>query len=129
MIELDYAYLADFAKVEAGKLTAVGASYTHMRVSALPAPHLVCLGGRVRLSEDVPGVQVGISVEAPDKAWRIETGGDLMADEGTIPYEGRKGLLFAVQIQVVLSTLGLYAVELKLDGELARTLKFEVVSG
>lgn len=127
MIELDYAYLADFAKVEAGKLTAVGASYTHLRVPAMPAPHLVCVGGRVRLSEDIPSVELGISVQAPDEAWRIDIGGTLAAEAGTIPYDGKKGLLFAAQIQIAITTAGIYAVELTLNGEHARTLKFNVL--
>jgi len=51
--ELDYAYLAEFAKVENNSLTAVGASYTHVEADRLPVIHTVYVAGRVRALEAV----------------------------------------------------------------------------
>jgi hypothetical protein len=39
MAELDYAFIAEFAKVENEKLTAVGASYLEVRTPAFPVQH------------------------------------------------------------------------------------------
>ncbi|MGI5188438.1 DUF6941 family protein [Promicromonospora sp. CA-289599] len=125
MIELDYAFLADYARVEGGKLTAVGASYTHTKTPGLPAAHLVCVAGRIRVSEDVHTVDLGARFSAPRDMVVMDISGTLDADGG-IPYEGRKGVLFAFQMQVGLPVPGLYTVDLSLDGKHVRTLKFDV---
>jgi len=47
MAELDYAFIAEFAKFENGKLTAVGASYIDVRPPVLPAPHTLSVAGEL----------------------------------------------------------------------------------
>jgi hypothetical protein len=52
MAELDYAFIAEFAKVEGGKLTAIGASYMQITPPAFPVAHYLSVAGRIRAPED-----------------------------------------------------------------------------
>lgn len=129
MAHLDYAFLADYASVEAGKLTAVGASFTHLAVPHLPVPFGVSIAGRITAPEGVEIVSIGIKIQAPEKAYTIEgetevrPGGDIQV------YRGKIGLLFALTSVVTLVTSGLYVVNLTVDGDHARRLAFEVTQG
>ena len=127
MAELDYVFLADYASVIEGKITAVGASFTHVRVHTAPsliAPYLV---GRVRTTTDVPEVTVKAVVLPPKDAYRIEHTGQLSAGEDPRPYSDNKlGLLFAMGLKIPIPAPGVYVVELHIEDELARTLKFDV---
>lgn len=125
--ELDYAFLAEYAKVEpGGNLTAVGASYTHLRVPTFPAGHLVSVAGRVRAHVgDTPALRV--VVVTPDESVRIETETQLAAAPDARPYgpgHGTIGLQFALSFVFPLPTPGLYNVDLLLDGDQVRHLAF-----
>lgn len=128
MATLDYAYLADYAAVESGKLTAVGASFTHLRVPALPQARLVSIAGRARLPEAEDGFELSATISAPEGQWSIRLEGYVDAPDAE-PYDGKKGILFAAQAMVTLTGEGLYVVEVFLDGESVRTLKFDVSVG
>ena len=52
MAELDYAFLADYATISEGRLTAVGASFTHVFVPQLPVEISFAVAGRLRVRED-----------------------------------------------------------------------------
>lgn len=52
--ELDYAFIAEFAKVESGKLTVVGASYTEISARSFPTQHFFSCAGRVRMALGEP---------------------------------------------------------------------------
>ena len=126
-VELDYAFLADYATVENGKLTAVGASFITIAAPTTPFHRAISIAGRVRLTENEEGFQLGIAISSPNDEWRADFGGYL---EGTQPqnYDGKQGVLFALQSTVPLPTPGLYAVDLTLNGAPVRTLKFDVVT-
>lgn len=125
MADLDYAFLADYATVESGKLTVVGASYTHVKVVAFPAMHSVAVAGRVRVPEDVRVCPMGIRFESPgDDGLTIDTELVLQAGDA-VPYRGRIGIVFAATFIVPIDREGLYWVDLNLDGKSVRRLAFE----
>ncbi len=124
--ELDYAYLADFAQIQDGKLTAVGASFTHVTAVALPAVHMVYVAGRVRCPEHFAGIDMRIEVVPPSGEYKIV--GDVRIEHhGNVrPYDGKMGLLFAVGLSVPVSATGLYEILIDVEGQRVRRLAFDV---
>lgn len=127
MAVIDYAFLADFARVEpSGSLTVLGASFTFVDVASLPAGRMLAIAGRVRAEADET-VELDVSITAPQEAFRIGASMMLEPGPGARPYGDNKlGHLFAMNVQVPLPTVGLYVVELKVDDS-HRRLAFEVV--
>ncbi|WP_435744859.1 DUF6941 family protein [Nocardioides sp. SYSU DS0663] len=128
MPEIDYAFLADFAKVEpTGTLTVVGASYMFVNAPQLPTAHRLAIAGRIRARADDGTVPIRITIAGPEGTFEIATEGEL--DSSTAePYgDGYVGLLFALDLQVPLPAAGTYWVEVMLTGsDDRRRLAFEV---
>jgi hypothetical protein len=125
--DLDYAFVADYVRVEGGKLTAVGASYTHLTVPALPAVHLLGVGGRVRSTEGADPVGLKLTVKPPGREYELAIGAELAPGEQVRPYgDGRIGLLFAFTMMIQLPSEGLYEVLCDLDDQQVRRLAFDV---
>lgn len=125
MIELDYAFLADYAAVQEGKLTVVGASFTRIRVSAVPSLLNLSIAGRLRTSVDVHAVSMKLAIEPPENQFRIEAGLELK--DGGNSYADKQGILFAAQMALPIPALGFYTVTLDIGGTtgIDRVLKFE----
>ncbi|MCV7435740.1 DUF6941 family protein [Mycobacterium seoulense] len=126
MAELDYAYLAEFAQVIDGKLTAVNASFIAV-TTPVPAVFQFAVAGRVRAPVEAGIVDLAIQIVAPDDSTKITWQSELRTD-GHQVYDGKVGILFALRTGVPLSTHGLFRIEISIDGEHARTLAFEAVS-
>lgn len=127
MAELDYAFLADYAQIEAGKLSALGASYTHARVAALGGQWITSIAGRVRTSVDADPIELTIRIVAPEDAFELNFQTVLQVGEESRPYDGGKvGLLFASTVALPIIATGLYEVFLILDGVEARRLAFDM---
>lgn len=129
MIELDYAFLADYAAVQNGKLTVVGASFTDLLVSELPSETMLSVAGRVRCAVEVPSVGIKIEVSPPNDDYRITAELELGDLHLQADYGEKRGVLFAVQLSLSLPTTGLYEVSIDVDGttsEVDRVLKFAV---
>lgn len=131
MAELDYAFLAEYAKVEpSGNLTAVGASYTHVAVSGFPAQHLVSVAGRVRIKlGETPSLRVRL--QSPDESLTLEAGLQLAAGPDSRPYGPNLdtlGIQFAMTVALPLPVPGLYKVHVLLDDEEVRFLAFTASS-
>lgn len=126
MAELDYAYLADYAQVEGGKISALGASYTHAVVDELPAGWLTTVVGRVRIAEDEAPVSLRIEVAPPGNMLRLRTENTLDRAAGVRPYDGKVGLLFAATLQLPITASGLCTFDIYVNESHARRLAFEV---
>lgn len=129
MVELDYAYLADYAQIENGKISALGASYTHAYVPSLPSGWLTTVVGRVRAAADADNVALRIEIRPPDGSFEVNYEGEIPRPPHTRPYGGRIGLLFTVTSQFPLMSEGLYTVNVFLNGAHVRRLAFEVEVG
>lgn len=126
MAELDYAFLADFVQVAGGKMTSVGASFTHVQPVALPALMALGIAARIRAREDEPPVPLGITIEAPDSAYNLHFDASVGRDPSARPYQGRVGLLVAAMLTIPLPVEGLYTVHLHLQDAVVRRLAFDV---
>ena len=133
MLELDYAFLADFATIQDGRLTVVGASFTRMVVTEYPTFALLGVAGRIRCDEpDRNTINVTLRITSPGvEPTTIEAVNALDASEKTNPpYDKhRRGIVFAVQVNLPVLEEGTYTVEVDLDETdgVDRTLKFEVL--
>lgn len=128
MAELDYAFLADFARVEPnGTLTAVGASWTHLWVTQLPSVHRMAIAGRVRAAVSEGRIPVRVEIIDPEGSTIVSTDFGLEAGEGSLPYDGdRLGHLFAIETVIPIVSHGKFKVSVILSGDRVRDLFFEV---
>lgn len=127
MAELDYAYLADYAAVQDGKLSAIGASFTHVVAGAIPTGMSVGIAGRIRTSDHMRTAALTVRITAPDDTFDLELSGVVAAADAVRPYgDGKLGLLFALNAQVPVLAEGLYTFDIEVDGKHARRLAFDV---
>lgn len=124
--ELDYAFVADYARVEAGKLTALGASYTKLRTAAFPVNHTFSIAGRVRAPEDTEAIALVLRVVTPGPAMNIEFHWTVNPGPESDRYDGKVGVLFALGTSVAILEAGLVEIFIEVDGVPARRLAFDV---
>ncbi|MBL0706625.1 DUF6941 family protein [Sinomonas cellulolyticus] len=129
MPELDYAMLAEFAKVEADRLTVVGASYTHVFAPEVPTTHLLHVAGRVRAKVDGSEFPLRVRFSDPRSNVEIAIEGVLDPKHAGRPYGDKVGVMFAAGFTVPISSEGLYEVFIEIDGEQVRRLAFDVSVG
>ncbi|HTL42041.1 MAG TPA: hypothetical protein VL294_11270, partial [Pseudolysinimonas sp.] len=80
MAQLDYAFLADYAQIEGGKLSALGASFTHAQATANDSLWITSIAGRVRAIEgETPHLEV--KVVAPGGVFEIDSDAVLEAGD------------------------------------------------
>lgn len=125
MTDLDYAFLAEYAKVSEGLLTSVGASYTRVQVPALGGPFNLVVAGRLRGQEGESPL-LGVQVEAPDDRYQVGLNAQLSSAGARSYGDGRVGILFALTLPIPLVSFGVYTVSLRLYDVECRVLKFEV---
>lgn len=127
--ELDYAYLAEFAKTERGSITAVGASFTEVVAPSYPSAIDVTIAGRVRrpVNTNAPIVRFEVfDVDSPNSA-QLEIEYQLEDELDAVQYDGKVGSVFAAKAPIFLSGPGLVVIKIYLDNQFARRLAFEAV--
>lgn len=124
--ELDYAFLAEFARVEGNSLTAVGASFTHLTAVELPLNSMIYVAGRIRSprSHGPFPVEISFGPDGSDGQLSLSTTFDPSAAAN--PYRDRVGITFAVGIPVEIEKAGLQRVEVLVNDLPARALRFDV---
>jgi hypothetical protein len=127
MAELDYAVLADFARVDGdGTLTVVGAHRAVVVTAALPAQQVLSVAGRLWMGRREPPAQLSLGAVTPDG--EIPVVADWSLEPGAEQAEGssRWSASFAVTVVAPLAVTGSYALVLSVNGDVARTLPFSV---
>jgi hypothetical protein len=124
--ELDYAYLAEYAQITNGNLTAVNASFINIK-TPVPSVFTLAIAGRVRAPADASDVRLDVTFSTPSEngptiTWQLN-----LNTEGNPVYGNKVGILFAVRSAVPIPTHGLYVFTIDIDGEKARTLAFEAL--
>lgn len=127
MAELDYAYLADYARIQEGTITAVGASFTHMFTSRFPTQADVALAGRVRVVAGEKDPELEIVVASVKNDVTMTVTGVIAPGPQTFVYDGKQGILFTLNIVVPMSEPDLVTVDVMLNGEKVRRLAFEML--
>lgn len=126
MAELDYAFLAEFAQIIDGKLTAVNASFIDVKTT-VPALFQLAVAGRVSAPADVDQVRLAVKLASPDKTTTFTWNADL-STKGLPVYDDKVGILFAVRLGLPINTHGLFTVTIDIDEQEARRLAFEAVA-
>lgn len=127
MAELDYAFLAERAQIESGRLFVMGGSFTHMTVPELPASMTASIAGRVRVQVGEPSSDIEISLVAPEQSYTLQITGSLGDDSNSRHYgDNRLGRLFALNFEVPLIAEGLYKIAIKVNDIEVRKLAFTV---
>ena len=127
MAELDYAFLADYAAVENGRLTAVGASYTHASVASLEGSWVTAVAGRLRTQVGAEPVRLRIVIGPEEGPIQFRFESELQPDEHARPYgDGTIGVLFASLFTLPILVDGMYKCDVYFDDFRVRTLRFEV---
>jgi hypothetical protein len=124
--ELDYAFLAEYAQITNGNLTAVNASFINIK-TGVPAVFPLAVAGRVRAPADAGEIRLDITFTTPSEdgptiTWQLN-----LNTEGNPVYDNKVGILFSVRAAVPINTRGLYRFTIDIDGEKARTLAFEAL--
>lgn len=127
MAELDYAFLADHAQVENGRLFVTGASFTHVQTGGFPSGLRMSVAGRIRAEESSDSTDVVIDITSPgDDGYKLEMAATISDSDGVRPYDGKVGRLFAFGTDLPIPVEGLYEVNISVDGVHARRLAFSV---
>lgn len=130
MARLQYALLAEFAKVDAGGLlTVVGAGFDRVAAQALPAHQAIAVGLRALLAQDEAEAPLRVMLRPPEGlTLRFET--VLRPAPDARPHGGYIGVAMAINLTVPLMVPGAYHLSIAVDGEEQQELSFEVeVSG
>ncbi|MCG7432459.1 hypothetical protein MHK71_08080 [Kocuria indica] len=124
--ELDYAFLAEYARVEDDGLTAVGASYTQVAVATLPVTYTIYVAGRFRTPQNADPFSVAVTFDPGDDQSRVQLQTTMDPQREGRPYAGKTGVTFAVGFPVHLPNPGLYEVRIELNEVMVRRLAFSV---
>ncbi|WP_018296341.1 DUF6941 family protein [Corynebacterium lubricantis] len=122
--ELDYAYLAEYAKTEMGTITAIGASFTEVKVDAFPVYMDIAVAGRVRklVNDQAPTLRLEFVDTANEPLITVER--VLEPDQDSVEYAGKTASVFAYRGPLPLNKPGLYQCKIYLNEILARELAF-----
>lgn len=126
--ELDYAFLAEFARVEGDSLTSVGASYTRVLVREVPTRHTVYVAGRVRAPQHSEPFTIGVGFKRADQSEHTRLQTTVNPESDGFPYSGKIGLTFAIGFEVDLESTALHEVLIFIDDKQVRRLAFDVVA-
>ncbi len=124
--ELDYAFLASYAVIRGGSLTALDASFTSMRVSKKQRQIEFSLAGRIRADAKAQTIPLRIEVALPGGQAIAAADVDLPT-KNAAHYDGKTGVLFSFRFNLPVVNEGLYVIHVLVDGEKSRVLKFNLV--
>lgn len=126
--ELDYAFLAEYAKTERGTITAIGASFTEAKAVSFPSVVDIAVAGRVRRPEDSEAPELSISISGPSDNGdpQIEFDFKLENEDDAVRYDGKVASVFVFRGPIYIAEPGLYECNIGIDGERVRRLAFEV---
>lgn len=128
MAELDFAMLAEFARVDAaGLLTVVGGSFDRVQTPGPGPVYPFALILRARLDEGEKSLSFEAQVTAPGKTGPVlGISGSSEVNPAAEPLDGRYYVQSVINMGVPISTAGRYTVSVLLDGALVRELPFQV---
>lgn len=127
MAALDYAVLAEYARIDsAGLVTIVGGSFDRVEVSAGGAVQQVFVALRILSERDEERVPFEVRVRAPEQQYEIVFSGATARAQDATPVGGRFSFTTAVGLVVPLPVAGEYVVDVALAGDIVRQLPFVV---
>jgi uncharacterized protein DUF6941 len=130
MAALDYAILAEFARVDsANLLTVVGGSFDKVQTNAPSATQQIYVALRVLLSEDEDSVAVEVRAVAPSGEPTVAMSNEARRSPEAQPLDGMFNIMLAIGMLAILQSGGRYVVQVLLNGDMAKELPFLVDLG
>lgn len=127
MAKLDYALLAEYARIDsAGLLTVVGGGFDRVQVGGDFAIQQMYVALRVLMTDDEDRVPFEVKVRAPKQEYEIVVDGTAERAIDATPVGGAYGFTAAVPIAAPLRSAGEYVVEVILAGDTVSRLPFVV---
>jgi hypothetical protein len=126
--ELDFAMLAEFARVDpSGLLTIVNGAFDQIE---MPGPGLVqrmALAFRIELEPNETSASFEVKITQPDEGAALLglSGTSVPNTEGKTPV-GKLGVITAVDMGFPVMKPGRYVIQVFVEGELAKQLPFDV---
>lgn len=130
MASLDFAFLAQSARVDAGNtLSGLGVGFTHIHVPGLPVAINITVAGLVWMTEEDEGSShLSLTLVGAEETYEASLDATLTVATVERPLEGRLAATFDIPVTVAVPVAGIYRVTISLDGTIAKTLAFEVLA-
>lgn len=128
MATLDYALLAEYARVDAaGLITIVGGSFDRIEAAESEGIHRIYVALRVLAdeSEAANPVPVEIRVLSPGD-YQMAMSTRIRPNPSAEPFDGHYNITLAVGLNLPLPVAGRYVIQVSIDGRVARDLPFNV---
>jgi hypothetical protein len=130
MAALDYAILAEYARVDSSSLlTVVGGSFDKIQTNAPSAAQQIHVALRVLLNEDEDSVGVEVRAVAPSGEPIVGMSTEARRSPDAQPLDGVSNIMIAIGMLAILQSGGRYVVQVLLNGEMAKELPFLVDLG
>ena len=127
MAALDYAMLAEYARIDAaGLVTVVGGSFDRVQVIGDSGVQQVFVALRVLTAEEEDRVPFEVKVRAPEQQYEIRVAGATQRAPDASPVGGFYSFTAALGVAAPLPVAGEYVVEVSLAGDIVRRLPFVV---
>ncbi len=127
--ELDYAFLAEFARTQDGTITAVGASFTQVEADTLPSLFTLYVAGRIRRREEDPQPVLSVEILDPSRTSQVAFDSELSETADAVSYAGKVASVFVFSGPIWINSPGVYECLISIDGSQVRRLAFEVALG
>ena len=131
MAELEFAILAEYARLEPGSglLTLAGGGFDRVTAPTLPVVLQVAYAVRVSLgAQDELGADLVVVVESPHEEPILRVVGHFDKPDNPVIVDGKIGVTTVAPLVMLLQAAGTYRVRLLVDGTEERARAFEVVS-
>ncbi|WP_169514641.1 DUF6941 family protein [Actinokineospora enzanensis] len=128
MAGLDFAMLAEFARVDSGGLlTVVGGGFDRMEVRSSGLVQQVHLVMRFNLGDGETSVGFGVRVLTPgDPVFQVEVSGLAVTDNREADAPVARHAVTVIPLGFPVAVSGSYALEIQVDGQVVGSLPFEV---
>lgn len=127
MASLDYALLAEYARVDqAGLVTIVGGGFDRIRAPVTGGIQQVFVAMRIVLDEQEPDVPFEVKIQSPGDQFEIGVAGATSRAPSVLPSDGKVHFMTAIGLVVPIQVAGRYVVQIMLAGEIVRYLPFVV---
>lgn len=125
-VELDYAFPAEWAKVNPdGTLTSINASFLHF-VSPLGAPMQFAVAARLRFTGACTDCDLRIELRAPDGSTMTFKDHIEAANAPTYGDPPRRHVLTVLNTGFIIQAYGMVNIKIFLNDSLVRTLMFDI---
>ncbi|HVE96625.1 MAG TPA: hypothetical protein VNA67_06535 [Pseudonocardiaceae bacterium] len=127
MATLDYALLAEYARIDpAGLVTIVGGSFDRVQTASTSGVQQTYVVMRVFLEESEEAASFEVSVEPPNMAYAMQLAGTAVRNPAAVPVDGRVGVTLTIGLMVPIVAAGRYVARVSLEGQPVQDLPFMV---